>query len=244
MGNHGVKPKPKAPATRLPAKEKSGRPLCTPQHIADPAGLCDTYDVEDIIAERMARNDKGNSEKHWLVHWKTFPASAKTWELLENLSGCQAFIARSNDDREANERADLQKQKRTRDAQEEERQKKQKSESGTALLDSATSAPLQAQTGLRTSVVWTAFTEDGEDPGFARCVLHRGNGVSGIQIKHCSGTTNLRAHLMAHHKEWFIQETGKKCDMQDKLVANGTDAIELRTTPKRTAQKIHLSIEN
>ena len=140
-----------------------------------------------------------------------------------------------------NERADLEKCKRTIYAQEEERQKKQKSECGTALLDSATSAPLQAQTGRRTSVVWTAFTEDGEDSGFARCVLHRANGVCGIGIKHCSGTRNLRAHLMAHHKEWFIQETEKKCDMQDKLVANGTGAIELQTTPKWTAQKIHLS---
>ena len=88
---------------------------------------------------------------------------------------------------------------------------------------------------------WTAFTEDGEDPGFARCVLHRGNGVCGIRIKHCSATTNLRAHLMAHHNGWFILETEKKCDMQDKLVANGTGAIELQTTPKWTAQKIHLS---
>ena len=177
----------------------------------------------------------------WLVQWKGFPASAQTWEPLENLSGCEAFIARFNEEGEANERADLEKRKRTRDAQEEERQKKGKTEYGTTLLDSATSAPLQAQTGRRTSVVCTAFTEDGEDPGFARCVLHRGNGVCGIRIKHCSGTTNLRAHLMAHHKEWFIQETEKKCDMQDKLVANGTGAIELQTTPKWTAQKIHLS---
>ena len=64
MGNRGVKQKPKAPATRLPAKGKPVGPRRTPQHIADPAGLCDTYDVEDIIAERMAKNDKGNSEKH------------------------------------------------------------------------------------------------------------------------------------------------------------------------------------
>ena len=64
------------------------------------------------------------------------------------------------------------------------------------------------------------------DTGFARCVWHRGNGVCGIRIKHCSGTTNLRAHLMAHHKEWFIQETEKRCDMQDKLVANGTGAMQ------------------
>ena len=89
----------------------------------------------------MAKNDKGNSEKQWLVQWKGFPASAQTWEPLENLSGCEAFIARFNEEREANERADLEKRRRTRDAQEEERQKKQKSESGTALLDSATSAP-------------------------------------------------------------------------------------------------------
>ena len=154
MGNRGVKPKPKAPATRLPAKGKPGQPRRTPQHIADPAGLCDTYDVEDIIAERMAKNHKGNSEKQWLVQWRGFPASAQTWEPPENFSGCEAFIARFNEEREANERADPEKGKRTRDAQEEKRQKKQKSESGTgALLDSATSAPLQAQTGRRTSVV-------------------------------------------------------------------------------------------
>ena len=241
MGNRGVKPKPKAPATRLPAKGKPGRPRRTPQHIEDPVGLCDTYHVEDIIAECMAKNDKGNSEKQWLVQWKGFPDSAQTWEPLENLSGCEAFIVRFNEEREANERADLEKRQGTRDAQDEERQKKQKSESGTALLDSATLAPLQAQTGRRTSVVWTAFTEGGEDPGFARCVLHRGNGVCSIGIKHCSGTTNLRAHLMAHHEEWFIQETEKNCDMQDKLVANGTGAIEIQTTPKWTAQKIHSS---
>ena len=152
MGNRGVKTKPRAPATRLQAKRKPGQPRRTPQHIADPAGLCNTYDAEDIIAERMAKSDKGNSEKQWLVQWKGFPASAQTWEPLENLSGCEAFIARSNEEREANEQADLEKRMRTRDAQEEERQKKQKSESGTALLDSATSAPLQAQTGRRTSV--------------------------------------------------------------------------------------------
>ena len=114
MGTRGVKPKPKAPATRLPGKGKPGRPRRTPQHIADPAGLCDTYDVEDIIAERMAKNDKGNSEKQWLVQWKGFPASGQTWEPLENLSGCEAFIARFNEEREANERADLEKRKRTK----------------------------------------------------------------------------------------------------------------------------------
>ena len=61
----------------------------------------------------MAKNNKGNSEKQWLVQWKGFPASAQTWEPLENLSGCEAFIARFNEEREANERADLQKRKRT-----------------------------------------------------------------------------------------------------------------------------------
>ena len=241
--NHGkpwCETKAKITCNHTASQGKTGATSPHPTTHCRPCELCDTYDVEDIIAERTAKNDKGNSERVE-KQWKGFPASAQTWEPLENLSGCEAFIARLNEECEANERADLEKRKKTSDAQEEERQKKQKSESGTALLDSATSAPLQAQTGRRTSVVWTAFTEDGEDPGFARCVLHRGNGVCGIRIKHCSGTTNLRAHLMAHHKEWFIQETEKKCDMQDKLVANGTCAIELQTTSKWTAQKIHLS---
>ena len=160
---------------------------------------------------------------------------------LKHGSRLRISVAVRSSSHEANEQDDLEKRKRTRDAQEEKRQKKQKSESGTALLDFATSAPLQGQTGRRTSVVWTAFTEDGEEPGFARCVLYRGNGVCGIRIKHCSGTTNLRAHLVAHHKEWFIQETEKKCDMQDKLVGNVTGAIELQTTPKWIVQRVHLS---
>ena len=127
MGKRGANiVKPAAP-TRLPAKRKLGHPRRTPQHIADPAGLCDTYNVDDIIAERMAKNDKGDSEKQWLVQWKGFPASAQTWEPLENLSGCEAFIARFNEEREANEQADLEKRKKARETDEADRQKKKKS---------------------------------------------------------------------------------------------------------------------
>ena len=69
MGKRDVKTvKPAAP-TRLPAKGNQGHPRRTPQLIADPAGLCDTYDVADNIAERMANDE-----------WKGFPASAQTWE--------------------------------------------------------------------------------------------------------------------------------------------------------------------
>ena len=67
MGNHGLKSKPTALATRLQAKEKQGRPRHTPQHIANPAGLCDTHDADDSITERMARNHKGNREKQWAI---------------------------------------------------------------------------------------------------------------------------------------------------------------------------------
>ena len=135
MGKRGAKiVKPAAP-TRVPAKGKQGHPRRTPQHNADPAGLCDTYGVDDIIAERMAKNDKGNSGKQWRLHWKGFPASAQTWEPLENLSGCEVFIARFNEEREANERADLQKRKRAGERDEAERQKRQKSESATAISD-------------------------------------------------------------------------------------------------------------
>ena len=167
MGKRGAKiVKPAAP-TRLPAKGKQGHPRRTPQHIADPAGLNDTYNDDDIIPERMAKNDEGNSEKQWLIRWKSLPASSQTWKPLENLCGCEAFISPFNEERKANKRADLENRKRARETDETERQEKQKSVSGTAVLDYTTSAPSQAQTGRRTSVVWTAFTEDGEEPGFA-----------------------------------------------------------------------------
>ena len=62
MDNHGLKMKPNAPATRLGAKGKQVQQRNTAQHIVEPAGLADTYNVDDVIAERMAKNDKGNSE--------------------------------------------------------------------------------------------------------------------------------------------------------------------------------------
>ena len=78
--------------------------------------------------------------------------------------------------------------------------------------------------------------------GFATCVLHKANGaVCGTRIKHYSTVADLHAHVIAHHKEWFVNETEKKLDMQDKLVADDTGAIELGTALKWSVQKVHMA---
>ena len=55
------------------------------------------YLVEDIIAERMAKK-----HKEWLVRWKGFNHEDDTWEPLEQLSGCEQYIARFEEECDEN----------------------------------------------------------------------------------------------------------------------------------------------
>ncbi|KAL5515625.1 hypothetical protein EMCRGX_G000820 [Ephydatia muelleri] len=57
--------------------------------------------VEDIIAERMSKK-----RKEWLVRWKGFSHEDDTWEPLEHLSGCEQYIARSEEERDRKQAED------------------------------------------------------------------------------------------------------------------------------------------
>ena len=201
MGRRGKSvAKPAAPQ-RLPPKGQTGKPLRTPHHLADPHGQSDTYEVEDIVAERMAKNPAtGISEKQWHVHWKGYPVSARTWEPLEHLSGCEQFISRFNEEREQQEQEyEQQRKKKKRDAEQSATTESAESLSQAALTSAMLITPNSSS--CRTSTVWLAFT-DASQPGFAQCTLQRKDGhPCNTRIKHCGRTTNLRSHLVAQHKE-------------------------------------------
>ena len=83
---------------RLPPKDQIGKQLRTRRHLADRHGQFDTYEVEVLVAERLAKGPAIEiSEKQWYVHWKCYPVSARTWEPLEE------FIPRFNEEREQQE---------------------------------------------------------------------------------------------------------------------------------------------
>ena len=126
MGNGDMKSWPKSLASRLPANEKQRRPRRNPHRIVGRGSLRDTYDVDGIPVERMGKNDKDNSVQQRLVQLNGFPALSGTWEQVENLSRCEAFIVRFNKGRKANARPDLENRKIAKEEQEEERQKGRK----------------------------------------------------------------------------------------------------------------------
>ena len=112
-GRRGKSVAKPAAAKRLAPKGQTGKPLRTPHHLADPHGQSDTYEMDNIVAERMAKNPAtGISEKQWHVHWKGYPVSARTWEPLEQLSGCEQIISRFNEERERQEQEYEQQRKK------------------------------------------------------------------------------------------------------------------------------------
>ena len=66
--------------------------------------------MEDIIAER-----KANKRKEWLVRWKGFSHEDDTWEPVVNLSGCEQYITRfeeEQDQKQAEEDALLEQKRK------------------------------------------------------------------------------------------------------------------------------------
>ena len=63
----------------------------TEQHLADPHAGADEY-----ILEKIAGSALKAGVRQWLVHWKAFLASARTWEPIENLTGCEDYVAQYN----------------------------------------------------------------------------------------------------------------------------------------------------
>eukprot|EP00731_Ephydatia_muelleri_P000655 Em0001g655a len=80
-------------------KMARGVPLSMSQ--IPPRTKTSTNFVEDIIAERMSKK-----RKEWLVRWKGFSHEDDTWEPLEHLSGCEQYIARSEEERDRKQAED------------------------------------------------------------------------------------------------------------------------------------------
>ena len=87
MGKRGPKPKPVA-APPLKAKGK-GPVKRTPTSAFDAAANDDNvYQCEKIVGQRLA---KGVTQ--FCVTWAGYDTKDNTWEPIENLAGCESFIA-------------------------------------------------------------------------------------------------------------------------------------------------------
>ena len=168
--------------------------------------------MEDIVAERPAKNlATGISRKQWHVHGKGYTVSTRMWEPLEHLSACEPFIITFNKERERQEHEyEQQPKKKKPDAEQSAATESAESFSQAALTSATLITPISSS--RRTSTVWLAFT-DASEAGFAQCTLQRRHGKPcNTAIKHCGGTTNLRSHLIAQHKEWYTEGMEKTID--------------------------------
>lgn len=212
-------PKPGSKPSSLPAQGDKNGPKRTPRHVGDSAAGRSLYHVQDIIAERLSRDAKGNSVKEWLVRWEGFTPADDTWEGLANLAGCEAFIARFEEE----------KDRRNKELEETTARKRDAAAAAAAAAPEATTAVLIAPTGKKTSWVWKAFVEakdpqTGDKVGI--CQLKKRSGEPcGDAIKICGGTTNLAAHLERMHKDWYIAEQLKAPPLP-KLVVDENQGIQ------------------
>ena len=90
MGKRGPKPANAAQTPPAPPKPKGKGPIKrTPTSAFDPAAKDDdVYQCERIVAQRLA---KGVTQ--YQVKWAGYESKDNTWEPIENLAGCEAFIA-------------------------------------------------------------------------------------------------------------------------------------------------------
>mmetsp|Transcript_43686 Transcript_43686/g.72772 ORF Transcript_43686/g.72772 Transcript_43686/m.72772 type:complete len:561 (+) Transcript_43686:281-1963(+) len=74
-----------------------GRAKRTRKHIADPVAGLNTYIIHRIIHRRFLRG-----QRQWEVEWEGYTSKDNTWEFIENLAGCEDYIA-DFDNRQASE---------------------------------------------------------------------------------------------------------------------------------------------
>ena len=223
MGKRGPKPKPVA-APPLKAKGK-GPVKRTPTSAFDAAANDDNvHQCEKIVGQRLA---KGVTQ--FCVKWAGYDTKDNTWEPIENLAGCESFIA------------DFKEREKTRIAQLEAaaEQKHRENEAAAAQLAAdqaqaaadarlnqpetaateggegpkrsprkavadATPASEQKHT-RRTAVWWTSFDETGAPPGKTCCKLLKSDGTTcGEQIS-TRTVTNLKNHVMYKHPDEYIR---------------------------------------
>ena len=215
MGKRGPQPKaaPKPKPGRLPPRGAANGPKRTPNHIADPAGNSDMYIVEDILSERSVKTADGTHQKEWLVKWKDYGHKDNTWEPLSNLSGCESYIRRFNEEKQRmNEEAAKERESRKRQREAEAETHASQPSQSSAVDTSETPVGMQ---GKKTSVVWNAFVTYPLDAHVAICKLKKPNGdTCNTRIKMAGGTSNMRAHLSTAHAQWLVSHLADKRDTQ------------------------------
>jgi hypothetical protein len=224
-GKRGPQPaaKQKAAAPAPPKPKGKGPVKRTPTSAFDPAAKDDDiYQCERIVAQRLA---KGVTQHN--VKWAGYGDKDNTWEPIENLAGCEEFIADFKE-REKTRIAQLEAVAEAKHREKQEAAAKAASDAAEAAAaarvaaqgeaaasDGPTRSPRKAVADVtaasdekakqskRSSPWWAAFDETGAPAGKACCKLLKLDGkVCGEPIS-TSTATNLKNHVMYKHPDDF-----------------------------------------
>ena len=170
----------------------------TPHTVADPAANKAEYEVKDIVGHTMM-----SGVKHWLVQWEGYEEDPRnnTYEPVENLAGCEDYIARYERElKEKTAEADrLAKQKEREKAE----AKKKAEEEAAALAEQPDDEDTEAikehlenpRQCRRKSWAWQYFKPSKVDPAFELCQLPHRDDPDRMclnPVKKCRGPSPFR----------------------------------------------------
>ena len=169
----------------------------------DPAAQVSKHKCADIIAEKFE-----SGIRKWLVRWEGFEAAADTWEPIENLAGCEDFIARFNEEREkGNEEARAIQEQRLKLKRAADQIEKQKLEDIKLAIVQKHEQKMEGKRACkRTSPWWACFKDCEHDDKYAECELEDPDDPEqkcGTLINKSSGPTGLGNHVLyIHNAKW------------------------------------------
>ena len=221
------------PAAKKPRLAAQGTNIKrTPHSVGDVAANKQVYKVKDIVGHCMRQGTK-----HWKVNWEGWEDPRHdTYEPLENLAGCEDFIARYEEELKMKvaEADKIQKDKEEAKEKKKEEEKKRLA----ALPQNQPSAEeveaieehksVFVGTNRRRSWVWQYFARSLQDAQYELCQLpdkEDPNKKCLQPIKLCGGPTPFKLHCQyVHNSAWLNHEAlasdsgGSKAeDKQSKL---------------------------
>eukprot|EP00242_Pyramimonas_sp_CCMP2087_P010878 CAMPEP_0198202854 /NCGR_PEP_ID=MMETSP1445-20131203/6081_1 /TAXON_ID=36898 /ORGANISM="Pyramimonas sp., Strain CCMP2087" /LENGTH=485 /DNA_ID=CAMNT_0043873975 /DNA_START=35 /DNA_END=1492 /DNA_ORIENTATION=+ len=213
----GEVPKARKAALSAPA---APAPKRTSLHIADPAQGRDEYIIDHIVHRQQQKGIR-----MWRVRWRGFGPENDTYEPLENLAGCEAYIAVYEKKREAENLAKDAAQASSKSAKDAacKAAAEHKETHDAAIASEREEKKSANKTSRRTAPAWKHF-EDGPDPKDTHvyCAVLVNGEKCNTPIAKGSCPTALATHLMYIHVAIW-----KKLDEEKtaKQVENSTEGF-------------------
>ena len=227
MGKSGPNRKiNRPPAAACPkvvdGKKGSAKIWRTRKHVADPAAGKDSYEVQDILAERFHLG-----ERQWLVHWKDWDKDKdSTWEPIDHLYDAKEFIQRFEEERAAKNSEAKQKKDAeiaARKEKELEGVQRQTAEDEAVVEEVQEAAAAKKKGSKRTHPAWAYFDDNLKDPRHVYCNLPCRDDATkkcNTPISLTGAPTALSNHLSYLHPETWKEIERKKLERAGNLLTS------------------------